>query len=69
MCFLRFACDNTDSQCGQRLPVFRGKNVTFFLTEVCLMIKNCVTAHLVSVSSQEKPGQSSRCMCYFCANT
>lgn len=30
MCFLRFACNNTDSQCEQRLPVFREKkNVTF----------------------------------------
>lgn len=39
MCFLRFACNNTDSQCEQRLPVFREKKCHFFLTEVCLMIK------------------------------
>lgn len=30
MCFLRFACNNTDSQSEQRLPVFRGKKVTLF---------------------------------------
>lgn len=69
MCFLRFACNNTDSQCEPRLPVFRGKTSHYFLTEVCLMIKNCITAHTVSVCSQEKPDQSSGCTCYFCANT
>lgn len=44
------------------------KKSHYFLTEVCLMIKNGITAHTVSVYSQEKPGQSSSCTCYFCAN-